>query len=149
MYQQIVSRHKAAKKVISTKHHQIVCKKLCKFQTWRKLLPTGLMYLFLNIPFSEFTKKTSLELELMYIYKLPPDFVVFGDDLARSDGFAGEVATDLVVVVVNVVVDDDAVVIWRRLGRKSSPSLREITDEEDEELICWEDLENKIVVKLS
>jgi hypothetical protein len=49
------------------------------------------------------------------------------------------------VVVVNVVVDDDAVVIWRRLGRKSSPSLREITDEEDEELICWEDLENKEV----
>jgi hypothetical protein len=36
-------------------------------------------------------------------------------------------------------------VIWRRLGRKSSPSLREITDEEDEELICWEDLENKEV----
>jgi hypothetical protein len=47
----------------------------------------------------------------MCIYELPPDFAVFGDDLARSDGFAGEVATDLVVVVVNVVVDDDAVVI--------------------------------------
>ncbi len=83
----------------------------------------------------------------MCIYELPPDFVVFGDDLARSDGFAGEVATDLVVVVVNVVVDDDAVVIWRRLGRKSSPSLREITDEEDEELMCWEDLENKELLR--
>jgi len=56
-----------------------------------------------------------------------------GEDLARSDGFAGDVAAERVVIV---VVEVAGVTTCRRLIPISSTSFRETIDEEEEEFVC-------------
>jgi len=53
--------------------------------------------------------------------------------LARSDGFAGDVAAERVVIV---VVEVAGVTTCRRLIPISSTSFRETIDEEEEEFVC-------------
>ena len=55
-----------------------------------------------------------------------------GEDFASSDGFAGDVAAERVVVVVDVA----GVTTCRRLIPISSTSFRETIDDDEEEFVC-------------